>query len=110
MAAVVGDGEAETGPLATSWHISKFLSPIRDGAVLLWVTGYAVLATMVAVLLRSVPLALGVGIAWAGPFEHLLQDAWKPARKRSRKVTMALKAYAALTTSAARGAVRVVPE
>jgi dihydroxy-acid dehydratase len=37
-------------------------------------------------------------------------DAWKPARKRSRKVTMALKAYAALTTSAARGAVRIVPE
>ena len=37
-------------------------------------------------------------------------DAWKPAKKRSRKVTMALKAYAALTTSAARGAVRVVPE
>jgi dihydroxy-acid dehydratase len=34
-------------------------------------------------------------------------EAWKPARKRSRKVTMALKAYAALT---ARGAVRVVPE
>jgi dihydroxy-acid dehydratase len=37
-------------------------------------------------------------------------DAWKPAKKRARKVTMALKAYAALTTSAARGAVRVVPE
>jgi dihydroxy-acid dehydratase len=37
-------------------------------------------------------------------------DAWKPAKKRSRKITMALKAYAALTTSAARGAVRVVPE
>jgi dihydroxy-acid dehydratase len=37
-------------------------------------------------------------------------DAWKPTKKRSRKVTMALKAYAALTTSAARGAVRVVPE
>ena len=36
-------------------------------------------------------------------------EAWKPA-KRARKVTMALKAYAALTTSAARGAVRVVPE
>ena len=34
VAAVVGDGESETGPLATSWHISKFLSPIRDGAVL----------------------------------------------------------------------------
>ena len=37
-------------------------------------------------------------------------DAWKPAKKRARKVTMALKAYAALTTSAARGAVRIVPE
>ena len=37
-------------------------------------------------------------------------DAWKPAEKRKRNVTMALKAYAALTTSAARGAVRVVPE
>ena len=34
VAAVVGDGEAETGPLATSWHINKYLNPIRDGAVL----------------------------------------------------------------------------
>jgi len=34
VAAVVGDGEAETGPLATSWHINKFLNPILDGAVL----------------------------------------------------------------------------
>ena len=34
VAAVVGDGEAETGPFATSWHINKFLNPIRDGAVL----------------------------------------------------------------------------
>jgi xylulose-5-phosphate/fructose-6-phosphate phosphoketolase len=31
---VVGDGEAETGPLATSWHSNKFLNPVRDGAVL----------------------------------------------------------------------------
>jgi dihydroxy-acid dehydratase len=37
-------------------------------------------------------------------------NAWKPAAKRARKITMALKAYAAMTTSAARGAVRVVPE
>ena len=34
VAAVVGDGEAETGPLATSWHINKFLNPTRDGVVL----------------------------------------------------------------------------
>ncbi len=32
--AIVGDGEAETGPLATSWHANKFLNPITDGAVL----------------------------------------------------------------------------
>jgi len=32
--ACVGDGEAETGPLATSWHINKFLNPMSDGAVL----------------------------------------------------------------------------
>ncbi len=31
---VVGDGEAETGPLATSWHSNKFINPLRDGAVL----------------------------------------------------------------------------
>lgn len=37
-------------------------------------------------------------------------EAWKPAQKRKRNVTMALKAYAALTTSAAKGAVRIVPE
>jgi xylulose-5-phosphate/fructose-6-phosphate phosphoketolase len=34
VAAVVGDGEAETGPLATAWHINKFINSIRDGAVL----------------------------------------------------------------------------
>ena len=35
VAAIVGDGEAETGPLATSWHSNKFVDPARDGAVLL---------------------------------------------------------------------------
>lgn len=34
VSVVVGDGEAETGPLATSWHSNKFLNPVRDGAVL----------------------------------------------------------------------------
>jgi len=44
VAAVVGDGESETGPLATSWHINKFLSPLRDGAVLpiLHLNGYKI--------------------------------------------------------------------
>ena len=41
---VVGDGEAETGPLAASWHSNKFLNPIRDGAVLpiLHLNGYKI--------------------------------------------------------------------
>ena len=41
---VVGDGEAETGPLATSWHSNKFLNPRRDGAVLpvLHLNGYKI--------------------------------------------------------------------
>ncbi len=44
VAAVVGDGESETGPLATSWHINKFISPIRDGVVLpiLHLNGYKI--------------------------------------------------------------------
>ncbi len=43
-ACVVGDGEAETGPLATSWHSNKFLNPARDGAVLpiLHLNGYKI--------------------------------------------------------------------
>ncbi|WP_395694039.1 phosphoketolase [Nocardioides sp.] len=44
VAAVVGDGEAETGPLATSWHSTKFVDPRRDGAVLpiLHLNGYKI--------------------------------------------------------------------
>ena len=44
VAAVVGDGEAETGPMATSWHSNKFLNPARDGAVLpiLHLNGYKI--------------------------------------------------------------------
>jgi len=34
VACVIGDGEAETGPLATAWHSNKFVNPVRDGAVL----------------------------------------------------------------------------
>ena len=44
VACVVGDGEAETGPLATSWHSNKFLDPVHDGAVLpiLHLNGYKI--------------------------------------------------------------------
>jgi xylulose-5-phosphate/fructose-6-phosphate phosphoketolase len=44
VACVVGDGEAETGPLATAWHSNKFINPARDGAVLpiLSLNGYKI--------------------------------------------------------------------
>src|SRR4030081_2364053 len=44
VACVVGDGEAETGPLAASWHSNKFLDPVHDGAVLpiLHLNGYKI--------------------------------------------------------------------
>ncbi|MFD8806201.1 phosphoketolase [Streptomyces sp. NPDC059597] len=44
VACVIGDGEAETGPLATSWHSNKFLDPVHDGAVLpiLHLNGYKI--------------------------------------------------------------------
>ena len=60
VACVIGDGEAETGPLAASWHSNKFLDPVRDGAVLpiLHLNGYkianpTVLARIPADELRS---------------------------------------------------------
>jgi xylulose-5-phosphate/fructose-6-phosphate phosphoketolase len=55
-ACIVGDGEAETGPLATSWHSNKFLNPVRDGAVLpiLHLNGYKIAsATVLARLSRA---------------------------------------------------------
>ncbi|MGD8842270.1 MAG: phosphoketolase family protein [Gammaproteobacteria bacterium] len=44
VACIVGDGESETGPLATAWHSNKFLNPVRDGAVLpiLHLNGYKI--------------------------------------------------------------------
>ena len=44
VACVIGDGEAETGPLAASWHSNKFLDPVHDGAVLpiLHLNGYKI--------------------------------------------------------------------
>ena len=63
---VVGDGEAETGPLATSWHSNKFLNPSRDGAVLpiLHLNGYkiagpTVLARLPEEELRSLIVGYG---------------------------------------------------
>jgi xylulose-5-phosphate/fructose-6-phosphate phosphoketolase len=65
--ACVGDGEAETGPLATSWHINKFLNPIGDGAVLpvLHLNGYKIAnPTLLARLPHSELESLMRGYGW----------------------------------------------
>jgi xylulose-5-phosphate/fructose-6-phosphate phosphoketolase len=71
VAAVVGDGEAETGPLATSWHIGKFLNPIRDGAVLpiLHLNGYKINnPTLLARISHEEVEALFRGYGWTPYF------------------------------------------
>ncbi|MFS8877941.1 phosphoketolase [Synechococcus sp. H55.8] len=67
VACVVGDGEAETGPLAASWHSNKFLNPIHDGAVLpiLHLNGYKIAnPTILARLSREELQSLFVGYGY----------------------------------------------
>jgi xylulose-5-phosphate/fructose-6-phosphate phosphoketolase len=64
---VVGDGEAETGPLATSWHSNKFLNPVTDGAVLpvLHLNGYKIAnPTILSRIPHEELEALFVGYGW----------------------------------------------
>ncbi|HVV59526.1 MAG TPA: phosphoketolase family protein [Gaiellaceae bacterium] len=67
VACVVGDGEAETGPLATSWHANKFLDPVADGAVLpvLHLNGYKIAnPTVLARIPEAELLSLLRGYGW----------------------------------------------
>jgi xylulose-5-phosphate/fructose-6-phosphate phosphoketolase len=67
VACVVGDGEAETGPLATSWHSNKFLNPATDGAVLpiLHLNGYKIAnPTLLARISREELEQLLRGYGW----------------------------------------------
>ncbi len=71
VAAVVGDGEAETGALATSWHSNKFLNPATDGAVLpiLHLNGYKIAnPTILARIPHEELTALLVGYGWKPHF------------------------------------------
>jgi xylulose-5-phosphate/fructose-6-phosphate phosphoketolase len=64
---IVGDGESETGPLATSWHSNKFLNPITDGAVLpvLHLNGYKINnPTVLARISEEELMALFRGYGW----------------------------------------------
>ena len=68
---VVGDGESETGPLATAWHSNKFLNPVRDGAVLpvLHLNGYKIdNPTILARISHAELDALFRGYGWTPHF------------------------------------------
>ena len=83
VACVVGDGEAETGPLATAWHSNKFLNPVTDGAVLpiLHLNGYKISnPTLLARISREELEQFLRGCGWTpffveGHEPHLMHEA-----------------------------------
>jgi xylulose-5-phosphate/fructose-6-phosphate phosphoketolase len=71
VACVIGDGEAETGPLATAWHSNKFLNPVSDGTVLpiLHLNGYKIAnPTILARIPRAELESLLTGYGWQPHF------------------------------------------
>jgi xylulose-5-phosphate/fructose-6-phosphate phosphoketolase len=97
VACVVGDGEAETGPLATSWHSNKFLDPVTDGAVLpiLHLNGYKIAnPTVLARISREELDDLLRGYGWTpvfveghepGPMHQAMASALDAAVERIRE-------------------------
>jgi hypothetical protein len=68
---------ARNVPTAQWFSAAALGDAVKDYAtVLAGVTAWAVLGTTLAVVFGSAPLALGVGFVWAGPFEHLVANAW----------------------------------
>lgn len=83
---VVGDGEAETGPLATSWHSNKFLNPVNDGAVLpiLHLNGYKIAnPTILARISREELQDLFVGYGYK-PYFVEGSDPWEVHQKLAK--------------------------
>jgi xylulose-5-phosphate/fructose-6-phosphate phosphoketolase len=102
---VVGDGEAETGPLATSWHSNKFLNPARDGAVLpvLHLNGYKIAGP--TVLARIRPEELDQLFRGYG-YEPLVVEGDEPEamhRKMAETLDAALDRIAAIQKKARTG-------
>jgi xylulose-5-phosphate/fructose-6-phosphate phosphoketolase len=102
---VVGDGEAETGPLAASWHSNKFLNPARDGAVLpvLHLNGYKIAGP--TVLARIEPAELDSLLTGYG-YRPMWVDSDDPAvahRRTAEVLDTALDEIAAIQRAARRG-------
>src|SRR5689334_7302523 len=110
-ACVVGDGEAETGPLAASWHSNKFLNPVRDGAVLpiLHLNGYKIAnPTLLARLSREELVSLLEGYG----HEPVFVEGDEPAamhRRMAEALAVALDRIAAIQAAARRDGFRERP-
>src|SRR5690348_11600350 len=102
---VVGDGEAETGPLATSWHSNKFLNPARDGAVLpiLHLNGYKIAGPTV---LARIPRAeLGHLLKGYGYQPHFVEghEPFDMHRQMSHTLDVVFDEIAAIQAAARNG-------
>lgn len=105
VACIVGDGEAETGPLAAAWHSNKFLSPVRDGAVLpiLHLNGYKIAnPTILARIPEDELRALFVGYG----YEPLFVEGDDPTLMHERMAVVLDDAFAKIRAiqDTARGA------
>lgn len=88
VAAVIGDGEAETGPLMGSLHSNKFLNPVRDGAVLpiLHLNGYKIANPTISARITSEELhSLFVGFGW----DPILVEGEDPSAMHQKMATSA---------------------
>ena len=107
VAVVVGDGEAETGPLATSWHSNKFLNPIRDGAVLpiLHLNGYKINnPTLLSRISHEELESLFKGYGWTPHFVEGRRSGCRCTRRWPRPWRTACWRFAASSKRRARAA------
>ena len=110
VACVVGDGEAETGPLATAWHSNKFLDPVSDGAVLpiLHLNGYKISnPTILGRITRRELEQLLCGYGWAplfvaGSEPALMHEAMATALDQAVEQIRAIQNHARVTGIAVR--------
>ena len=101
-AVIVGDGEAETGPVATAWHSTKFINPVRDGAVLpiVHINGYKIsnptlFGTMSDLELRQLFQGYGwdpIIVSGKTRLEAQTLSAFERAYKKIRKIQEAARA------------------
>ena len=102
---VVGDGEAETGPLATAWHSNKFLNPVSDGTVLpiLHLNGYKIAnPTILARIPRTELESLLEGYGWR-PYFVVGEEPEAMHAAMARTLDLALDEIAAIRERAAAG-------